>query len=85
MNTYIHFVIPVFFLLVFFTFVTYFKRIESLLYPQIQEDGQLIRPEEINFHFNNEIIDPFTLYDNIPQPRYLEIYNSDEMIRSFES
>jgi hypothetical protein len=31
------------------------------------------------------VIDPFTLYDNIPQPKYLEMTNSDDLIRSFES
>ena len=44
-----------------------------------------MRPEEINFHINYDVIDPFNIYDNIPQPPYLEINNYDNLMKSFES
>jgi hypothetical protein len=44
-----------------------------------------MKPEELNFHVNYDVIDPFVLYDNIPQPSYLEIQNYDNLVRSFES
>ena len=31
------------------------------------------------------MIDPFALYDNIPQPEYLEIDNYDEQMQAFET
>ena len=73
------------FFLVYFSFIGYFTRIERVLYPQIkQEDGSYILPEEINFHVNYDIIDPFALYDNIPQPKYLEVKNYDDELEAYE-
>ena len=39
----------------------------------------------MNFHDNYDVIDPFVLYDNIPQPEYLEINDDDDdSIRDYE-
>ena len=43
-----------------------------------------MKPEELNFHVNYDVVDPFALYDNIPQPEYLEITNYDEQMQDFE-
>lgn len=48
-------------------FITYFCSIERQLYPQIRSnDGTYIKPEEINFHVNYEVVDPFALFENMP-------------------
>ena len=62
----INFVIPLFFFGVFLFYYYYYRQIEKKLYPQIMLRQELIRPEELNFHINYDIIDPFALYDNIP-------------------
>jgi hypothetical protein len=55
--------------------------VENQLHPQIRKiDGSYIRPEEINFHLNYDVVDPFALYDNIPQPEYLEIRGGEEQM-----
>jgi len=69
---------PTLFLCTYLSFRAYFARIECQLHPQIRRDNSggtttYIRPEEINFHINYDVVDPFALYDNIPQPEYLEI------------
>lgn len=33
---------------------------------------------------NYDIIDPFALYDNIPQPKYLEVKNYDDELEAYE-
>ena len=78
---------PFLFLGVYLTFRAYFRRIESQLHPQIQKakDGTYIRPEEINFHINYDVVDPFALYDNIPQPEYLEIRGYEDTLESYEN
>jgi hypothetical protein len=81
----LNFLPAIVFFLVYFSLIGYFINIEKLLYPQIKmEDGTFILPEEINFHVNYDIIDPFALYDNIPQPKYLEIKNYDEELEEYE-
>ena len=38
----------------------------------------------MNFHDNYEVVDPFILYDNIPQPEYLEMDSDDQAIKEYE-
>ena len=82
----VNFVPPILFMAVYLSFKAYFKRIESQLFPQIrkEQDGTYIRPEEINFHINYDVVDPFALYDNIPQPEYLEIRGYEDQIQAYE-
>jgi hypothetical protein len=47
--------------------------------------GQYIKPEEINFNMSYEGIDPFSLYELVPQPRYLVIENYDEDLNAYET
>lgn len=47
--------------------------------------GSYLKPEEINFHFNYDTLDPFKLYDFFPQPEYLEISYQDELMQEFEN
>jgi len=77
---------PVLFLCVYLAFRAYFARIQAQLHPQIRKDtdGSYIRPEEINFHINYDIVDPFALYDNIPQPAYLEIRGVEDQMQALE-
>lgn len=83
--TLLNFLTPIISLAIFAIYYFYFRRIERVLHPQILLKGELIKPEEINFHINYDVIDPFALYDNIPQPEYLEIHHSDDLMHSFES
>lgn len=76
---------PVIFFAVFFSYITHFSRVERQLYPQIRKrDGTYIKPEEINFHVNSEIVDPFALFDNMPQPDYLVIDYNEGQMNEFE-
>ena len=78
---------PILFLGVYLSFRSYFARIESKLHPQIRRDhsdGTYIRPEEINVHINYDVVDPFALYDNIPQPEYLEIRGYEDQMQAYE-
>eukprot|EP00347_Sterkiella_histriomuscorum_P016480 403353018 len=78
---------PIFFLGIFLSYLVNFKNIERVLYPHIKlSNGKYLKPEEINFHDNYDIVDPFVLYDNIPQPEYLEIDdNEDESFKAYEN
>lgn len=79
---------PIFFLIAFLLLDLSFRRIERVLYPHVkQSNGAYLKPEEINFQDNYDTINPFTLYDNIPQPEYLEIDegSADEQIKRFEA
>lgn len=81
----INFLPCVFFFVVYFSQIGYFSRIERELYPQIK-NGQYdyIKPEAINFHENYDIIDPFALFENIPQPNYLAPKDRDEELFAYE-
>ena len=39
--------------------------------PEIFNNKEYIKPEEINFDKNYDKLDPFKQYENIPQPLYL--------------
>ena len=78
---------PALFLCTYLSFRAYFARIESQLHPQIRRDDTTttyIRPEEINFHIKYDVVDPFALYDNIPQPEYLEIRGQEDQMQAYE-
>ena len=81
---------PLLFLVVFISFRVYFSRIKEALHPQIQcrnngNGWSFIKPEEINFHVNYEVVDPFSIFDNLPIPEYLEVRNiENEQMAEFE-
>lgn len=59
--------VPFVFLLKFLLTYMHFKKIDRLLHPHVRKtNGEYLKPEEINFHDNYDVVDPFTLYDNIP-------------------
>jgi hypothetical protein len=67
-------------------FITYFGSIERQLYPYIHDaENGYIKPEEINFHINYDVVDPFALFENIPQPKYLQIDNIEDQMPEYEA
>lgn len=43
-----------------------------------------MKPEEINFNINYDVVDPFALYNAFPMPDYLEVSHNDEQVNLFE-
>mmetsp|Transcript_44317 Transcript_44317/g.43010 ORF Transcript_44317/g.43010 Transcript_44317/m.43010 type:complete len:141 (+) Transcript_44317:1092-1514(+) len=63
----INMIIPIGFFFIYYIYFVQLTNIQKVLYPQIlEDDGTLVKSEELNFNIFYDSIDPFALYSTYP-------------------